>query len=97
MGFDHSEGHHGEDVLRYSYRERDSSSHRGSQSVEPKMTCEPILRPILLRLAAVGEREEPVPNHMLELPIPYGETDFMVAADTADGWAREAWCMWPLW
>jgi hypothetical protein len=44
--------------------------------------------PILLRLPVAGEREEPVPNHMLELSIPYEETDFMVAAESG-GWVGE--------
>jgi hypothetical protein len=36
---------------------------------------------LLLSLPVDGEREAPVPHHMLALPIPYDNSDFMVASD----------------
>lgn len=38
-------------------------------------------RNIPLLLSVGGERESPLPNHMLELPIPYDVTDLMVSTD----------------
>lgn len=35
----------------------------------------------LVSLPVAGERNAPVPNHMLALPIPYDTVDFMVATD----------------